>query len=168
MDNGRRLAVERRAGTGPGPACALAPAPRSVAPGHDAVARVVPVGRSAGSPLFAVPGLVLLAALSIYEGYHWLQIIPSGSLHQSGLLFAVVAVPATYGLTRDLTAGLVGFLRHLALVTSTAVPLLAGVVVVGHGAGWARVLGVASLLLAASVIALAAVTERDRRGAALR
>jgi hypothetical protein len=45
-------------------------------------------------------GLVLLTAAAVLEGYRWLQVIPSGRLHPSALVFAVLVVSATVFLTR--------------------------------------------------------------------
>ena len=35
----------------------------------------------AGTPAFAAPGLVLLATMALYAGYHWLRLIPNGAFY---------------------------------------------------------------------------------------
>ncbi len=52
------------------------------------------------APQLVTAGLVLLTAAGVLEGYRWLQVIPSGRLHPSALLFVVLVVPTTLFLTR--------------------------------------------------------------------
>ncbi len=153
---GRRSAAPHRSRAVPAP-CRQVAGPGSTESGSDE-----------GSPLFAVPGMVLLAALAIFEGYRWLQIIPGGSLRPSGMIFAVAVVPATYALTRHGIARRVVVLKHLALACAAAVPLLGALVLAGLGTEGARALGASSLLLALSVLALAAVSERGGQSASTR
>ena len=105
-----------------------------------------------------VPGLVLLAAASIFEGYQWLHLIPGGSLRPSGLFFAVAVLPAAYGLTRYRSAARRA-LRRVVLACSAAIPLLALVAVIVPPTSWTRILGVVSLVLAASALILAVASE---------
>ena len=157
MDDGRRAVVVRRIGSG--------------APASPSVSRVDGDGSDdasssdAGYPLYAVPGMVLLAAVAIFVGYRCLQVIPGGSIRPSVLVFAVCAAPATVALTRHGAAGRSRFLRRCALALAAAVPLLGVILLLDRGLGWARVLGAASLLLAASLLALAAMSERRDRTA---
>ena len=113
-------------------------------------------------PPFVAPGLVLLAAASLLEGYLWLHVIPVGPLRPSGLLFAAVVAPATYGLTRVVPVGTPSWLRRTTLVCAAAVPL-AGVLVVVHTVGGERAFGVVSLALAAAILALAVLSEHSAR-----
>jgi hypothetical protein len=113
-------------------------------------------------PPFVAPGLVLLAAASLLEGYLWLHVIPVGPLRPSGLLFAAVAAPATYGLTRVVPVGTPSWLRRAALVCAAAVPL-AGVLVVVHTVSGERAFGIVSLALAAAILALAVLSEHSVR-----
>jgi len=160
MDDGRRLAAERRPGAGPAPTGSAPPAHPDVAPGRVPATRAPAADAVPGSPSYAVPGMVLLAALAIYEGYHRLKIIPGGSARPSGLAFAVVVAPATYVLTRHLVGGPARLLRRLSLGTAVAVPVLALAVMLGAGGTGDRALGLVSLLFAVSVLAQAATTER--------
>ena len=41
-------------------------------------ARHEPNGDEPVEPLFAAPGLILVAAVAIFEGYHWLHLVPDG------------------------------------------------------------------------------------------
>ena len=123
------------------------------------------VHRGDAGPRFATPVAVLLAAAAILEGYGWLQIIPDGSLRPSGTLFVVAALPATYALTRHVTSGWAGGLRRVALGCAASVCVLGVPVVTGHRSGWGHALGLASLLLALSVLMLSAAAERRGRSA---
>ena len=109
-------------------------------------------------PQFVVPGLVLLAAASIFEGYQWLHLIPGGSLRPSGLFFAVAVLPAAYGLVRYRSTARRA-LRRVVLSCSAAIPLLALVAVIVPPTSWTRILGVVSLVLAASALILAVASE---------
>jgi len=120
------------------------------------------------APRFAVPALVLLAAVAIFEGYQWLQIIPGGSLRPSGFLFAVAVVPATWLLTRWGTGRRVVLLRRVALAGAAAVPVVGILVLAGHDPGLHRCLGAASLLVAVAVLAIAAASERGDHSASTR
>ena len=114
------------------------------------------------SPRFAAPGLVLLAAAALLEGYLWLHLIPIGPLRPSGLLFATVVAPATYGLTRVVAVGTPFWLRRVTLVCAAAVPL-AGVLVVAHTVTGERAFGALSLALAAAILTLAVLSEHSVR-----
>jgi len=125
------------------------PEPDPHRPGH-------PVGP------FATPGLVLLAAVAVLEGYLWLHIIPVGPLRPSGLLFAVAVLPAAYGLTRVGPVERTTWLRRVIVLDAGAALVLGPVAVVGRSGTAARAFGVTSLVLAATVIALAVLAERSR------
>jgi hypothetical protein len=117
------------------------------------------IGPRPTHPLLIVPGLVLLAAVSILEGYRWLHLLPDGSLLPTGLLFTLVALPATYWLTRYRSTGLTNVLRRVARICSTSVPVLGLAILIGSAAPWAQLLGITSLVLAASALGLAVATE---------
>jgi hypothetical protein len=149
---------------------------QNVMPGDSSVAgararsarRVEPPADARHDPPFAVPGLVLLAAVAIIEGYQWLRIIPGGSLRPSGLLFAVAVVPATWWLTGHGIGRWMAPLRRVALAGAGAVPVLGLFVLAGHGTALHQCLGAASLLLAVAVLAIAAVSERGDHSASTR
>jgi len=106
-----------------------------------------------------VPTMVLLAAAAIFAGYHWLQFIPDGSLRPSGIVVTVLALVATFALTRRTSAGRAVLLRRIARTSAAALPVLALVGLITHRTAWNQVLGAVSLLLAAALLALAAVSE---------
>ena len=108
--------------------------------------------RTEGHP-FAVPGMVLLAAIAIYEGYDWLQVFPTGSHRPSEYLIGIAAAPGAYWLTRSVATGRVAARCRNVLVG-------AAVVVACAGGGWGLALGVAWLVLAASILVLSYLSER--------
>jgi len=169
MDDGRWLTAARHPGVGPVPSGPVtADRPPVPSPGGGWSAGTSGSGRQQGRPAharptFAVPGLVLLAALAIHEGYTELRIMSDGWHRISGTAFALLAVPAAYALTRGLTTGTAARLRAPVMICAAAVPVLAAAGLTGHGAGWGRILGVVSLVLAVLVLVLAVVAERDRR-----
>ena len=165
MDDGRRMVmlggapVEAQDGSS-------APLARGAGPARSRVAP--PSTGTDTAPPFTVPGMVLLAALSIFEGYRWLRIIPGGSLRPSGLFFAVAVVPATWWLTRNPVGRRAVVLRRLALAAACSMPALGVLVLAGVGPAAHRGLGAASLLLAVTMLALAGTSERGERSASTR
>jgi hypothetical protein len=112
------------------------------------------------APQLVTAGLVLLTAAAILEGYRWLQVIPSGRLHPSALVFAVVMVPITLFLTRPPQPWTRSPLERVAVA---AVAGLAVVTVVKTVTGrpWAADLLGASDLTAAVAILIAALTGAE-------
>ena len=164
MDDGRPIVVADHLGTdphGPRPASPRAAGSHLVTVDTDPVAAQRTSGRVPGNPWLAVPGMVLLAAASIFAGYYWLQIIPDGSLRPSGLFLAVVVVPVTFGLTRHRSQGRASTFRRLTRLSAAAMPVLALVALTTRASGWTRCLGVTSLVLAASILTLAVMSERS-------
>jgi hypothetical protein len=106
--------------TGP-PTGAPAGELRIVPPPHEALEPV----REATPPVLAPPCLVLVAALSIMEGYRWLNVIPARRLHPSALVYVALAVPLLVICTRRRTRGrrrsvqLVGLFSASVLVVAT-------------------------------------------------
>jgi hypothetical protein len=112
-----------------------------------------------GTPAFAAPGLVLLAAVAVYAGYHWLRLIPSGAPRPTAIVLTVAVVPATYALTRHLSGRATGRVRSVARSCAVLLPALWIVLLVVHRGVVADVLGVVSLALALSSVALAGLAE---------
>jgi len=144
-----------------------AAAPHGAGVASDVVERVPPAAvthsradRGGTRPLLTVPGLVMLATVAIFEGYQWLHLIPGESLHPSGLLFAVVSLPATYWLTRCGNPGHTVVLRRTTRACAAAIPVLGLIVLIGYPTPWARALGLVPLALAASALGLAVASER--------
>jgi hypothetical protein len=114
-----------------------------------------------GTPPFAAPGLVLLAALAIYEGYHWLNLIPNVPVRPTAVVLALVIVPATYGLTRRVTGPGTPVLRIVARSCADLLPIVWIVSLIVHDTVVSGLLGGISLILAIALVALAAVSEID-------
>ena len=114
------------------------------------------------APMFAAPLLILVAATAIFEGYHWLQPFPKESLRPASLIFALLVAPATFALTRHMSVPRIPWVRQVARISSTALPVLAVVLAVHQATAVSRVLGVASLVLAASLVTLVVDSERHR------
>jgi hypothetical protein len=131
-------------------------------------ARARNADRDPGLPLFAAPGLVLLAALAIFAGYRWLNLFPNRSLQPTSLLFALAVAPATFALTRHVHAPQVPGTRVVARACAGTVLVLGLTVAVDHIALLSRVLGVTSLVLAVALVSLVVASERHRRSVAPR
>jgi len=116
-----------------------------------------------GSPLFAVPCLVLIAALAIFEGYHWLHLIPNGSTRPTAILFLLGVVPATVALTRRLEGPASGALCGAARIGSVAVLLLGITELIVRDVPLTRAVGVTSLALAGVLLGLAVASEVGER-----
>ena len=101
--------------------------------------------------------------MAIFEGYHWLHLFPNGSLRPTSLIFALLVVPATAALTRHADGRPEVWARGVALVAATMVLVLGLVVTLDRFAELSRVLGVISLVLAASLVFLVVASERGRR-----
>lgn len=116
-----------------------------------------------GSPLFAVPGLVLVAALAIFEAYHWLHLIPSGSARPTAILFLVGVVPVTVALTRRFDGPAPGVLCALARLAAVMVLLLGLAELVVRDVPLTRVVGVTAVVLAGTLLVLAVASEAGER-----
>jgi hypothetical protein len=114
------------------------------------------------APPFAAPGMVLVAALSIATGYHWLHVLPDGSFRPTALLFALTAPPATFTLTRHVDARHVPGPRIVARLSAGMGLVLGLMVALDHNSTLSRVLGVTSLVLAVALAYLAFASERRR------
>jgi hypothetical protein len=118
------------------------------------------------------PGLALLAAISILEGYRWLGVIPAGGSRGSALssgrpgamLFCGLALPVAVALTR--AAG-----RRRSATQTLVALAAAGVgaatlwVVVADGVLARATFGTAAMGLAAAAIGALIASERRKRAA---
>jgi len=95
----------------------------------------------------------------VYAGYHWLRLIPSGAPRPTAIVLTVAVVPATYALTRHLSGRATGRVRSVARSCAVLLPALWIVLLVVHRGVVADVLGVVSLALALSSVALAVLAE---------
>jgi hypothetical protein len=108
------------------------------------------------------PLLLLLAALSTFEGYVWLNVIPADRWPSWALGFAVLTFGAVIALIRPLRRG-----RRLAatVVMSVSVVMLGATVlaVFAKGPAVGRTAGVADLLFAVTTLATVAAAEHATR-----
>ena len=115
-----------------------------------------------GAPWFATPGLVLVAAFAIFTGYDWLHLFQGTSFRPTGLLFAVCVAPITFALSRHLDTPRIPRARIVARISADVVLVLGLMVVIDQNSPLRRALGVASLVLAISLVALAFASKRRR------
>ena len=113
--------------------------------------------------MFAAPALMVVAALAVVEGYNWLHLFPDASFRSTSLLFVVCVVPATVLLTRHVHGPRWIPVDQAARAGALVVLVLGSVATFHHLAILDRVLGVVSLLLAASLVSLVAASERRRQ-----
>ncbi len=127
------------------------------------------VGAGAGAraapdpPVFAPALLVLVAAVAIFEGYHWLHLIPGGSERPSEILFLMGIVPVTAVLTRRLEGPGPRALGWSARLLSAGLLLLGIAEATGGNGLIIRALGMSSLALAGVLVALVLVVETAPR-----
>jgi len=113
--------------------------------------------------MFAAPGLMVVAALAVLEGYSWLHLFPGTSYRSTSLLFVVCVVPVTVLLTRHVQGPRWIPAGRVARAGAAVVLVLGSAAAVHHLAILDRALGVVSLVLAASLVSLAATSERRRQ-----
>ncbi len=112
----------------------------------------------------AAAGLIVLATVAILEGYRWLDLIRLDAPRPTMVLYVILVTPATFLLTRRTAVGRVG--RSARLSTRAASLCVVGL---GIAALWiapdvtVRLLGAASLLVAAAALILAWTTEFSGR-----
>jgi hypothetical protein len=123
--------------------------------------------------VYRAPGLALLAAVSILEGYKWLGVIPANRSPLSDLVFGRVGAAASAAL---ILAAAVLLARpdkeqrrspgqRLVLLAAAAVAVATVAFVSFPGSAAARWLGTADLTLAAVVLGSLVAAERSRRRA---
>jgi hypothetical protein len=120
---------------------------------------VVAGTRGASTPLFAAPGLVLLAIAAIAAGYHWLRLIPAGAPRPIAVLLVVVVVPAAFGLTRRVSGPATGWICTVARSCAVLLPCLWTMLHISRSVVAADLLGAVCLALALSLVALAVLSE---------
>jgi hypothetical protein len=123
--------------------------------------------------VYRAPGLALLAAVSILEGYKWLGVIPGDRSSLSNLVFGRVgaAVFAVLVLTAAALLARAGSeprrspSQRLVLLAAGAVAVASVVFVAFHASVATRLLGAADLALASVVLGSLVAAERRRRRA---
>jgi hypothetical protein len=114
-------------------------------------------------PWFVAPGLALLAALAILEGYRWIGVITNGGARPWAAAFAGVALAVSLVLTRSARPGDGYPSPRIALVGSLLV-VLTTVAVLFTDEQWATVaVGASDLALASVALGLLLAGERSKR-----
>ncbi len=124
---------------------------------------------SVGS-LLRAPGLALLAAVFLIEGYRWLGVIHVGTTAVGSFLFgtvglALVALAAPW-VALFLTSGRrsgSSVVRDLVAVVALATVVATGTALVVGGAPWRTIAGITDLILAATALGAVVLGERARR-----
>ncbi len=138
--------------------------------GHAAPTRV-PVAPPVGlGSLLAGPGLALLAAVSLVEGYRWLGVFHAGSTGGGSVLFGTVGValvalltpPAAAVLTPRREPGQAVRLAGTVVAVAVAVAVTTVAALAFGGHGWRQVAGAVDIVLAAVAFAAVAVGEHSR------
>ncbi len=112
---------------------------------------------------FRAPGLAVLAAVSVLEGYRWFGIITNGTSRPWAVVFAGLALVAALALTRTDKAGRRPPLHRL-VVSAAAVTTLATMAVLWNDGGWATTaIGITDLALASTALVALVAGERSRR-----
>lgn len=118
---------------------------------------------SGAASLFRAPGLALLAAVSVLEGYRWFGVITNEASRPWAVVFAMVAVVGALALTRRIGRPRRSVLQRLVVATALAAALATALVLWNHD-GWAAYAnGTADLALAATALVTLVTGERSRR-----
>jgi hypothetical protein len=127
-------------------------------------------GVSTTEAVFRSPGLALLAAVSILEGYRWIGVIPVDGSRLSLFVFGRVGAAVFAGLALASAVALTGAAPRRRTRDQWLVVALASLVVMATcalaaaSADWTRYgLGAADLALATASVAALIVVERGRR-----
>lgn len=129
---------------------------------------VVPAPEPAAVPGFVSPVLVLLAAVSILQGYTLLNVLPDGEWQISAILFAAVSFPLSVVLTRP--GGRVvrtGTEKAVAL-SAVLVAVMTAVALVVDRPSVTHLLGVSDLVFALLALVAALANELPSRHTGLR
>jgi len=118
-------------------------------------------GPPGGPPALASPGLIVLAAVAIMEGYRQLHLIPSAHLRLSNDAFAVMAPLAAVLLARSRRRGHRTLAQRSLLVVAVLIGVATPLVLAGHRSEAGVLLGAGDLAVA--IFALWAVLAGERR-----
>ena len=123
-------------------------------------ADALPAWTPPGVPRFVSPILVVVAAVSILEGYKWLNVVSTGGWQPSAAVFVSFAVPLALVLARPrldgrrVVAVRAVVVASLIMLTSTVLALLVDQPPVTH------LMGASDLLFAVTALGVALVNER--------
>ena len=121
------------------------------------------VRQPCSGPGFVSPLLVMLAAISILEGYRWLDIIRATLWLPSAPVFVALAVPTASVLTRPRGGERRGLVQNAVMAASITLVAATGLMLVVHGPSVSHLLGTSDLLVAVSALGAAAVAHRQRQ-----
>jgi hypothetical protein len=113
-------------------------------------------------PDYVAPAYVLVAALSVLEGYYWLKVISAGSWRPSDMASALVACAVTTGVWHSRNGRLQVVRALPAALSSVALVGVTGAAIVTGRPAAAGLAGAGNLLVA--FLALSAVVATERWG----
>jgi hypothetical protein len=111
-------------------------------------------------PDYVAPAYVLVAALSVLEGYCWLKVISAGSWRPSAMASALVACAVTTGVWHSRNGRLQAVGAMPVAVSSVALVGVTGAAIVTGRPAAAGLAGVCNLLVALLTLGSVVATER--------
>jgi hypothetical protein len=115
--------------------------------------------RVAGVPGFVSPTLVLLAAVSILQGYTLLNVLPDGGWQTSAILFTAVSFPLSVVLSRPGGRGTRTITEKAVALSAALVAVMTAVALTVDRPSATHLLGVSDLVFA--LLALVAVLANE-------
>ena len=134
-------------------------ADRSAVTSLDGPPAVATLERAAAVPGFVSPTLVLLAAVSILQGYSLLNVLPDGEWQTSAILFAAVSFPLSVALTRPGARGARTVTEKAVALSVALVAVMTAVALMIDRPSVTHLLGVSDLAFA--LLALVAVLANE-------
>jgi hypothetical protein len=136
---------------------------RSVDPDEFLTPVTGPVRQPYSGPGFVSPLLVMLAAISILEGYRWLDVIRATPWLPSAPVFVALAIPTASALTRPRGGERRGLVQNAVMAASVALVAATGLMLFVHGPSVTHLLGTSDLLVAISALGAAAAAQCQRQ-----
>lgn len=140
---------------------------RSAVASLDSPPAVAAPERATGVPGFVSPTLVLLAAVSILQGYALLNVLPDGEWQTSAILFAAVGFPLAILLSRPGGRGTRTATEKAVALSAALVAVMTVVALVVDRPSTTHLLGVSDLVFALLALVAVLANERPARHAGL-